>query len=71
MALNIGTRPTVASNRPELRVEAHLLDFNGNLYGTELELELGQKLREERRFGSAEELRAQIERDVAAVRAAE
>ena len=44
---------------------------NGNLYGTELELELGQKLREERRFGSAEELRAQIGRDVAAVRAAE
>jgi riboflavin kinase/FMN adenylyltransferase len=70
-ALNIGLRPTVASAKPQLRVEAHLLDFNGQLYGAELELELGLRLREERRFGSPEELRAQIERDVAAVRSAE
>lgn len=71
VALNIGFRPTVASAKPQLRVEAHLLDFDGQLYGVELELELGVKLRDERRFGSPEELRAQIERDVAAVRAAE
>ena len=67
-ALNVGTRPTVAA-QPELRVEAHLLDFSGDLYGAELELEIGAKLREERRFGSAAELREQIARDVAAVRA--
>jgi len=70
-ALNIGWRPTVASTAPQLRVEAHLLDFAGDLYGSELELELGVKLRDEMRFASPEELRAQIERDVAAVRAAE
>ena len=71
VALNIGFRPTVASAKPQLRVEAHLLDFDSQLYGAELELELGVKLRDERRFSSPEELRTQIEKDVAAVRAAE
>ena len=71
VALNIGLRPTVAAVKPQLRVEAHLLDFSGSLYGEELELELGVKLRDEIRFGSAAELREQIQRDVAAVRAAE
>ena len=69
-ALNIGTRPTVAAAQPQLRVEAHVLDFSGELYGAELELELGAKLRDERKFASATELREQISRDVAAVRAA-
>ena len=69
VALNIGLRPTVASAAPQLRVEAHLLDFTGQLYGAELELDLGVKLRDEMRFASPKELRAQIERDVAAVRA--
>jgi len=70
VALNIGVRPTLAAPQPQLRVEAHLLDFSGDLYGSELELELGQKLRDEQRFASPDELRRQIERDVAAVRAA-
>ncbi len=70
-ALNIGVRPTVAADRPQLRVEAHLLDFAGDLYGRELELELGTKIRDERRFASPAELTEQIGRDVAAVRAAE
>jgi riboflavin kinase/FMN adenylyltransferase len=70
-ALNIGLRPTVAVAKPQLRVEAHLLDFSGQLYGEELELELGVKLREEKHFNSPTELREQIARDVAAVRAAE
>jgi riboflavin kinase/FMN adenylyltransferase len=70
-ALNIGTRPTLAAAKPPLRVEAHLLDFNGQLYDKELELEIGVKLRDERRFGSPAELREQIQRDVEAVRAAD
>jgi riboflavin kinase/FMN adenylyltransferase len=70
-ALNIGLRPTVAEPKPQLRVEAHLLDFSGSLYGVELELEIGAKLRDERRFSSFAELREQIVRDVAAVRTAE
>jgi riboflavin kinase / FMN adenylyltransferase len=69
VALNIGLRPTLAAAKPELRVEAHLLDFRGDLYGAELEVEIGEKLRDERKFNSPAELREQIDRDVAAVRA--
>jgi riboflavin kinase / FMN adenylyltransferase len=68
VALNIGMRPTVASTKPVLRVEAHILDFSGDLYGTELELEIGEKLRDERKFASLEELRQQIALDVSQVR---
>src|SRR5277367_5894785 len=64
VALNIGFRPTVAAAKPELRVEAHLLDFDGDLYGEELEIEIGEKLRDEQKFASAKELRAQITRDI-------
>lgn len=67
-ALNIGLRPTVAAAQPQLRVEAHLLDFSGSLYGAELELEPGAKLRDEQRFVSVEALREQIARDVQEVR---
>jgi riboflavin kinase / FMN adenylyltransferase len=69
-ALNIGFRPTVVSATPQLRVEAHLLDFNGDLYGTELEVEISGRLRSEKKFASVAELRAQIERDIAMVRQA-
>jgi riboflavin kinase/FMN adenylyltransferase len=68
VALNIGFRPTLANSGPQLRVEAHLLDFTGDLYGRELEIEIGEKLRDERKFGSLEELKAQIARDVAGAR---
>jgi riboflavin kinase/FMN adenylyltransferase len=66
--MNIGLRPTMASAKPELRVEAHLLDFSGRLYGVELEIEVGEKLRDERKFASPAELRLQIASDIAAVR---
>jgi riboflavin kinase / FMN adenylyltransferase len=67
-AVNIGVRPTLASSVPELRVEAHLLDFTGDLYGQEMELTFVAKLRDERKFASLDELRAQITLDVAAAR---
>ncbi len=63
--LNIGLRPTLAAGAPQLRVEAHLLDFTGDLYGQELEIEIGEKLRDEQKFGSPAELREQITRDIA------
>jgi riboflavin kinase/FMN adenylyltransferase len=66
-ALNIGVRPTVAAGR-QLRVEAHLLDFDGDVYGQELEIEIGEKLRDEKKFGSPQELKEQIAKDVAMVR---
>ena len=68
VALNIGLRPTVASAAPQLRVEAHLLDFAGELYGSELEVQVGQKLRAERRFDSVDELRQQIAEDIRSIR---
>jgi riboflavin kinase/FMN adenylyltransferase len=57
------------SDRPEVRAEAHLLDFQEDLYGKELELTLEHRLREERRFESLPALQAQIRADVEAVRA--
>jgi riboflavin kinase/FMN adenylyltransferase len=62
--LNIGRRPTLQSPRPELRVEAHLIDFAGDLYGEEIEVTFVEKLRDERKFPSLQELRAQIARDI-------
>ena len=70
VALNIGFRPTVVAAVPQLRVEAHVLDFSGDLYGKELEIEIGDRLRDERKFASAMELREQIGRDIAMVRRA-
>jgi riboflavin kinase/FMN adenylyltransferase len=68
VALNIGFRPTITSTVPRVSIEAHLLDFNGELYGEELEIEIGQKLREEVKFASQAELREQIARDIIIVR---
>ena len=65
---NIGHRPTLRSAAPEFRVEAHLLDFDGELYGKELELTFVEKLRDEQKFGSVEELRQQISRDITTAR---
>jgi riboflavin kinase / FMN adenylyltransferase len=67
VALNIGFRPTVAE-APQLRVEAHLLKFDGDLYDRELEIEIGEKLRDEKKFSSVKELKEQISKDVEAVR---
>ncbi|MFZ0828896.1 MAG: bifunctional riboflavin kinase/FMN adenylyltransferase [Verrucomicrobiia bacterium] len=62
--LNIGLRPTLAGPKPQLRVEAHLLDFSGDLYGQELEITFAAKLRDEKKFPSAAALREQIARDI-------
>jgi riboflavin kinase/FMN adenylyltransferase len=62
--LNIGLRPTLANPEPTLQVEAHLLDFDADLYGQAMEIELVERLRDEQRFGSTDELAAQISRDI-------
>jgi riboflavin kinase/FMN adenylyltransferase len=67
--LNIGLRPTLQNPAPQLRVEVHLLDFQGDLYGQELEITFGEKLRDEQKFASLAELREQIARDVDSARA--
>ena len=63
---NLGTRPTVGGS--ERTLEAHLFDFDSDLYGRWIEVEFGQFLREERKFGSVGELREQIGKDVAQAR---
>ena len=60
--MNIGNRPTV-SNDDAVTVEAHILGFSGDLYGRKLAFSLLEYVREERRFGSVDELRAQLEMD--------
>lgn len=67
-AVNIGMRPTMREPAPKLHVEAHLLDFTGDVYGQALELFFVQKLREEQRFPSVEALTSQINADVTKVR---
>ena len=68
-AVSIGVNPHYGGE--ERRVEAFLLDFEGDLYGRRLVIELWQRLREERAFASEQELIEQIGRDVEAAKAAE
>ncbi|RKH87685.1 bifunctional riboflavin kinase/FAD synthetase [Corallococcus sp. AB045] len=65
-AANIGVKPTFGGT--EVTIEAHLLDFTGDLYGKELRVQFLERLRPEQRFGSAAELVGQIKRDVEAAR---
>ena len=62
--VNIGSRPTIESPRPQLRVEAHLLDFGGEIYDQKLELIFVAKLRDEKKFPSLAALRDQIAKDI-------
>jgi len=61
--LNIGVRPTVSENNG-LRIEAHLLDFNGDLYDRELAIHFLHRLRDERKFESVHDLQNQIALDI-------
>jgi riboflavin kinase/FMN adenylyltransferase len=64
---NIGTRPTVDGDTRYL-LEVHLFDFEGDIYGRHAEVEFRLKLRDEKKFGSFEELKTQIDRDAVAAR---
>ena len=61
---NIGVRPTFDENHNTAIVETHLLDFDGDLYGKEIELAFIKRFRDEQRFSSVDALKAQITRDV-------
>ena len=67
-AVSIGTNPHYGGT--ERRIEPYLLDFEGDLYGKRLVVELWERLRDEAAFASEEELVDQIARDVEATRAA-
>ena len=58
---NVGVRPSVDGSRRLL--ETHIFGFEGLLYGLKLRVELYEKIRDEKKFSSVEELRKQIEQD--------
>jgi len=66
-AANIGVKPTFGGH--EVTIEAHLLEFQGDLYGKSLRVQFLERLRAEQRFASPTELSGQIKRDVEAARA--
>lgn len=63
---SLGTRPTVGGREPLL--ETHVFDFNGDLYGRELEVEFISRIREERKFDGLDALVAQMDLDARAAR---
>lgn len=65
---NLGMRPTVESAAAAKAFEVHLFDFSGDLYGQELEVRFAGRLRDEQKFASLDDLKAQIARDAAAAR---
>jgi riboflavin kinase/FMN adenylyltransferase len=64
---NVGTRPTVDGTTR--RVETYLFDFAGDLYGRTLRVHLVARIRDEKKFGGLDELKAQIARDIADAKA--
>ncbi|MGC6479287.1 MAG: bifunctional riboflavin kinase/FAD synthetase [Flavobacteriaceae bacterium] len=64
--MNIGTRPTLKSNQQT--IEIHLFDFDGNLYGKKLRVEILRNIREEKAFASLEALQEQLEKDASSCR---
>jgi len=67
--INVGVRPTVDEPGGETKLEAHLFDFDGDLYGSRLTVRFHKYIRPERKFASLDELAAQIKQDAADARA--
>ena len=59
--MNIGTKPTFDTTMPS--IEVHFMDWNGDLYGQEIQVELLKWIRDERKFKTAKELQTQIQMD--------
>ena len=61
---NIGIRPTFTPDKERANIETHILGFSKNIYGEELKLELVERLRDEKKFSSVNELLQQIHADI-------
>jgi riboflavin kinase/FMN adenylyltransferase len=61
--LNIGHRPTITGGDGLCTIEAHLIDFDGDLYGNEVTVTFRHRLRDEMKFGSVDELSARLTLD--------
>ncbi|MFC1950674.1 riboflavin kinase [Chloroflexota bacterium] len=59
---NVGKRPTFGGS--ERLIEVHLLDYHGDLYGHKLKIDLMERLRSEKQFGTTEDLKKQITKDI-------
>lgn len=64
---NVGKNPTFKDDGPSW-VETHILDFDGDIYGETIEVRFLQRLRDEKKFASVDELLAQIHRDIGTAR---
>jgi len=60
--LNIGVNPSV-SNDNNIKIEIHVFEFDKNLYGEEIQIEFVERLRDEKKFTSMEELKIQLSID--------
>lgn len=61
--LNIGVRPTIKDKSGNLTIEANLFEFSGDIYGQTVVISFLEKIRDERQFGSVDELREQLQAD--------
>jgi len=61
---NVGTRPTVSRGGTAVNCETHIINYNGWLYGKKIRVCFYKKLRDEIKFGSVEELKAAVEKDI-------
>lgn len=66
---NVGVNPTIRGRKKTVTVESYLDGFSGDIYGKEITVEFAEKMREEIRFDTVEELRAQLDLDIASRRA--
>ena len=62
--INLGVRPTVARGQPQRTLEIHLLDFDRDIYGEDVEVRFLKFLRAEKKFDGIDALKAQIAADV-------
>lgn len=65
---NIGMRPTFTEGKVASRLETHLLDFNGDLYQQEVQVEFIKRIRDEKKFSSIQELIDQVQADISQTR---
>lgn len=60
---NVGTKPSI-DDSGDKNIETHILDFDGDLYGQEICVELVKYIREIKKFANLEEVKSQVDRDI-------
>lgn len=61
---NVGCKPTIEGDKPEVSVETHLIDFDGQIYGESINVSLISRIRDERKFDSLDALKNQMKKDI-------